>query len=380
MLSLHQLIAVCHNQNWQYEIREADGGSRKIIGFTKTGTLWNWLDIYEKDEYREVSEVWFHHAYSRNSGKTMKGHTRGYKLERGIKKIFETIDEYAPVWVKTSDPSTPDWYLAIEGENDYIEYTLINHEHHFKARMDTTSLSSVWNLTWDGCESPLVLKDAWGSSPNNFAERANMIIETLMTGDLDVKVFPDVEQFNTSFAFQEKKYNNLTEKLNSFRETKSDEYNYTYAERSRVHDAMEELGRARVICTETGFELTTISPYSPALKYQSQPITQDVLELHKLYVNVATGSDVRPFEVVSGSKTGKVIETRPMKATLVTKMVHEVGGFASHVVNNEDQEYTYESFSDAPIRKMAITFKGVRTNSGKATLTLRPTKYYDFNY
>jgi len=381
MLELHTLITVCNHNNWKYQITQGDY-FYQLIGINKGTHVWHWFRIFEKDEHHEVSVVDFSHSYSMNTGKTHKGWKRGYKLRQSIQNIFDGINENAPVWTKVADPEAPENWLALENDTPYIVYRL-NHPSgiKFEARMDTRSLSSVWELVWDGCDAPVVLPETWGTHPNSFVKEANAFIDTLTSGDMECLILTDLGEYKRRTRELSEQYDSYTEQMTREAKengTESTSYQEVVGNRRVTWQLLQSLKSARVICPTTGFELT-LDGDSDRFAIQTQRITPEILQNHKLYVNISIGTDCLPHEVVSTTPKGTILTIRPMDAKLLTKMEMQVGGFLAHTSNNYDQEYEYSSLPDAGTFTVTVSPKRIATSRGKARLSHKPTYFYDYN-
>lgn len=101
------------------------------------------------------------------------------------------------------------------------------------------------------------------------------------------------------------------------------------------------------------------------------------------YANLIGYSDVKPFEILATSKTGKQITIRWMRATLdpTWKPEFHAGGFSAHCSNQHDQRWTYESDKELPTIKAHLRKDGrYHSTYGKHAIQDEPRCFHDYNF
>lgn len=99
------------------------------------------------------------------------------------------------------------------------------------------------------------------------------------------------------------------------------------------------------------------------------------------YMNLHLYSDISPFEVIRWVSE-KTVEIRPMLSTLNPNWKPEIipGGFAGHCVNQNKQDYEYESNPEARTIRARLTKRGWKSELGFHKPSDRPRKFYDYNF
>ena len=99
------------------------------------------------------------------------------------------------------------------------------------------------------------------------------------------------------------------------------------------------------------------------------------------YANHHGWSDITPYEVVKVI-SAKTLEIRPMRAEVIkVDLKFEIGGFAGHCTNQEDQKWNITSIPEAETFRIRLTKTGWRSAShGKFRLSNEPVKFYDYNF
>jgi len=100
------------------------------------------------------------------------------------------------------------------------------------------------------------------------------------------------------------------------------------------------------------------------------------------YANLHMHSDVEPFEIIRriGSKT---IEIREMNYERVesVELKWDVGGFAGHCINQNDQQWIITPDETAkPIRARLRKDGRYHSVYGKHIISDEPIRFYDYNF
>lgn len=93
-------------------------------------------------------------------------------------------------------------------------------------------------------------------------------------------------------------------------------------------------------------------------------------------------SDVNPYEIVRWV-SDKTIEVRSMNAERdkSVELKFEVGGFAAHCSNINDQKWFITSDESAPVIRLRLTKRGWKSAGGSYfILSNEPKKFYDYNF
>jgi hypothetical protein len=101
------------------------------------------------------------------------------------------------------------------------------------------------------------------------------------------------------------------------------------------------------------------------------------------YANLYGYSDVRPYEVVSISKSGKQITIRSMKfeRDQTWQPEFDMGGFVAHCVNQIEQRWLIESDPDGYTMKAHKRADGYfHSPYGKHRIDAKPRAFYDYNF
>ena len=101
------------------------------------------------------------------------------------------------------------------------------------------------------------------------------------------------------------------------------------------------------------------------------------------YANLYGCSDVKPYEVVSVSKSGKQITLRSMKFERDQTWQPEfhAGGFVAHCSNQSEQRWLIESDADGYIIKAHKRADGYFHSAyGKHRIERNPRAFYDYNF
>lgn len=101
------------------------------------------------------------------------------------------------------------------------------------------------------------------------------------------------------------------------------------------------------------------------------------------YANQIGYSDVRPFEIISVSKSGKQITIREMNAELDPswKPQFHAGGFSAHCSNQADQKWIITSDENANTIKAYLRKDGrFHSAYGKHKIEDQPRRFYDYNF
>jgi len=101
------------------------------------------------------------------------------------------------------------------------------------------------------------------------------------------------------------------------------------------------------------------------------------------YANLYGYSDVRPYEVVSISKSGKQITIRSMKfeRDQTWQPEFDMGGFVAHCVNQIEQRWLIESDPEGYTMKAHKRADGYfHSPYGKHRIDAEPRVFYDYNF
>jgi len=101
------------------------------------------------------------------------------------------------------------------------------------------------------------------------------------------------------------------------------------------------------------------------------------------YANQIGYSDVKPFEILSVTKSGKQILIREMDAERDPTWVPDfvAGGFTANCANQEDQKWIIQSNEANPVIKARKRADGYFWSYyGKHRIAREPRKFYDYNF
>ena len=101
------------------------------------------------------------------------------------------------------------------------------------------------------------------------------------------------------------------------------------------------------------------------------------------YANQIGYSDVRPFEIIAVSKSGKQITIREMNAEKDPNWKPEfhVGGFSAHCSNQSSQKWIITSDEDAKPMKAHLRKDGYfHSRYGRQLVEDQPRRFYDYNF
>lgn len=99
------------------------------------------------------------------------------------------------------------------------------------------------------------------------------------------------------------------------------------------------------------------------------------------FANEQMYSDVKPWEIIAVSKSGKSMTVRSMNYEIdPTGPAPEIvpGGFAGHCVNQREVKYICTSDPDGFTRTIRLSSKG--WDKGRFSVSDRPVRFYDFNF
>jgi|TARA_R100000084_G_C4637487_1_gene141834 hypothetical protein len=99
-----------------------------------------------------------------------------------------------------------------------------------------------------------------------------------------------------------------------------------------------------------------------------------------MFCNQFGYSDVNPFEIISVSKSGKTLTLRKVDTKISKNFTPniEVGGFAGHCTNSDEQEWEYFTNKNNPTIKVSLSKKGF--GKGRFKVSYLPFKHYDYNF
>lgn len=106
-------------------------------------------------------------------------------------------------------------------------------------------------------------------------------------------------------------------------------------------------------------------------------------QMSKAYANMIGYSDVAPFEVLSISKSGKVITIREMEAfpDPTFKPEFHAGGFVANCSNQQDQKWIIKTDADGVVLKAHKRADGYYHSAwGKHRIEAAPRRFYDYNF
>lgn len=106
------------------------------------------------------------------------------------------------------------------------------------------------------------------------------------------------------------------------------------------------------------------------------------LQKNPPYLNMHGWSDVKPFEVLSITKSGYTATLRAMKAERDPSWTPDVvpGGFAGHCINNNEQRWIITPDPKGFILKVRRTKAGWRNGHTRFVAAHEPCKFYDYNF
>lgn len=102
-----------------------------------------------------------------------------------------------------------------------------------------------------------------------------------------------------------------------------------------------------------------------------------------LYLNYHGYSDIKPFEIISITASGKTAIVREMKAEKDTTWLPEwvSGGFAGHCVNQSEQRWIITSDQEGYTTTARLSKRGHwKSNYGTHRTSEKPIKFYDYNF
>lgn len=101
-------------------------------------------------------------------------------------------------------------------------------------------------------------------------------------------------------------------------------------------------------------------------------------------------SDSEAGTVIAVSKSGKRVKVKQNKATMSAdfKPKFDIGGFAAHCINQQDQAYDYEEDSEGSITEYSLrAWRGIKiwtrvngTPDGRSALSHGRRKFHDYNF
>lgn len=117
---------------------------------------------------------------------------------------------------------------------------------------------------------------------------------------------------------------------------------------------------------------------------QSSPTqNQNKMTNTKSYLNYHGYSDIKPFEVLSVTASGKTAIIRQMKAERDLTWFPEIisGGFAGHCTNQNEQRWNISSDEDGFVTKARLSKSGHwKSSYGKHYMSDKPISFYDYNF
>ena len=102
-----------------------------------------------------------------------------------------------------------------------------------------------------------------------------------------------------------------------------------------------------------------------------------------LYANYHMHTDVKPYEIIELSKSGKTAKIRSMKSEIDPNWKPDIipGGFAGHCVNNYGQKHIITSDPDGHVRTIRRKKSGDWTYKGsRFVINESPIKFHDYNF
>jgi len=112
-----------------------------------------------------------------------------------------------------------------------------------------------------------------------------------------------------------------------------------------------------------------------------QYIDPEIIVEERGYMNRKGYTDVEPYEIVR-VVSPKCVEIRAMDTEFLNKdeMKFHAGGFSAHCSNNYSQKYSYKSNEQNPIKRIRLRKNGWGNGHTKYNHSMKPCKFYDFNF